>query len=242
MAKKISEIKHADHFSGVLRLYDKADVEKSAGAIDLAETDKIKVKAVMNTTNIIDSHMDLHVKGLWTKTLKENKLLYHLEQHKMDFDHVISDSVKALTENTTFSELGYKMEGETQALVFLSEIDKSQNAKMFERYAKGQIKNHSVGMRYVKLFLAIEDKRYKEDREIWEKYIDEAANKEVAEEAGYFYVVTEAKLIEGSAVLLGSNYITPTQSVEAVKFDTSQEPLKSTQISPLRYLAENFKN
>ena len=47
--------------------------------------------------------------------------------------------------------------------------------------------------------------------------------KEQAEEQGYFWAVTQAKLIEGSAVVLGSNPITPTLS------NKNDEPLKDTQ-------------
>ena len=42
-------------------------------------------------------------------------------------------------------------------------------------------------------------------------------NVEKANEDGFFYVVLEAKVIEGSAVPLGSNHITPTIGIEAVK-------------------------
>ena len=105
------------------------------------------------------------------------------------------------------------------------EIDK-RNEFMFNQYAKGYVKNHSVGMRYVKLELAInsESKWDVEEKEIWDKYIDDIANKEVAEERGYFWAVTEAKIIEGSAVPIGSNTITPTLEVEA----KNNEPSKDT--------------
>jgi hypothetical protein len=103
---------------------------------------------------------------------------------------------------------------------------------MFEQYAKGYVKEHSVGMRYVKLELAInsDNKWDVEEKEVWDKYYPEIANKEVADERGYFWAVTEAKIVEGSAVVKGSNYATPTISIEAVK-DTPiiTEPLKDTQ-------------
>lgn len=103
---------------------------------------------------------------------------------------------------------------------------------MFEQYAKGYVKEHSVGMRYVKLELAVnsEDKYYRDEKEVWDKYIDQVANKETAEEQAYFWAVLEAKAIEGSAVVKGSNFATPTISVEAVK-DTSitPEPSEDTQ-------------
>jgi hypothetical protein len=37
---------------------------------------------------------------------------------------------------------------ETEALVFNVEIDKDRNDFMFNQYAKGYVKEHSVGMRY----------------------------------------------------------------------------------------------
>ena len=55
--------------------------------------------------------------------------------------------------------------------------------------------------------------------------IDKLGNPEQAEEKGYFWLVREAKLIEISAVLLGSNELTPTLNeikVEAVE-NTSEK-------------------
>jgi hypothetical protein len=51
-----------------------------------------------------------------------------------------------------------------------------------------------------------------EEKENWDKYIGKVANVEQAEEEGYFWAVTEAKIVEGSAVLFGSNRVTPTLS------------------------------
>src|SRR5699024_7782761 len=121
----------------------------------------------------------VHIKGLWSKTLKETKDLYLLKLHSMTFEDIITDEVKAKAENTTFKDIGVDLEGETQALVFNVIIDKYRNPYMFEQYAKGYVKNHSVGMRYVKLALAINteaefDKKYKD---VWDKYYPMIANK-----------------------------------------------------------------
>ena len=96
-------------------------------------------------------------------------------------------------------------------------------------------------MRYVKLALAVNDKDYKEEFAVWEKYIDRIANKEETEATGYFWAVTEAKVIEGSAVLKGSNYMTPTLSVneksEPLEDTPKTEPFNNTQ-----YIKESIKN
>ena len=239
--QKKGAIKHADCVSNVSKLFSKDNEEKELTTQQVLETDKIKVKAVINTTNIIDSHMDLHLPGLWTKSLKENKLIYHLDNHKRDFDGIISDNVKASAQTYSFKDLGFDYSGNTQALVFVSEIEKDRNSKMFQNYAKGYVKNHSVGMMYVKLALALDNKNYKDEFEVWNENITKAVNPEVAEEYGYFWVVSEAKVLEGSAVLFGSNFVTPTIEMEAVKEDTSTvEPSNGTQ-DVIQYLASNFK-
>jgi hypothetical protein len=225
--QKKNAIKYADAFSGALKIYDKEDAEKGIGAIE-PETETIKVKTVINTTNLLDSHGDVHLGGIWNKSLSENKSFYHLEMHKSDFDHVISDDAKAKAEYVEWKELGYDYEGKTQALIFTSKISKSDNPKMFDNYAKGKVKNHSVGMRYVKIELAVNDDRYKEEKAVWDKYIGEVANREEAEAKGYFWAVKEAKIIEGSAVLMGSNFATPTIEVSAAKGTEDIEPSNDT--------------
>ena len=144
----------------------------------------------------------------------------------MSFDNIISDKVKASTAEMTWKELGFNFAGKTEVLLFDSEIEKIRNPYMFEQYARGYVKNHSVGMRYVQLLLCInrDEKYYIEEKENWDRYIPEVANREDAEDAGYFWAVTEAKFIEGSAVPLGSNPATPTQSVK----ELSDEPLEDT--------------
>lgn len=227
IAQKKMANKETDAFSFMFtQINSKGETIKS-DAIDVSNVNTLRVKLVLNTTNIMDSHSDVHIKGIWKKTLQEQKLLYLLQEHKMQFDHIITDNVKAFVETKTWSELGEKYKGDTEALIFEAEISKDRNPYMFEQYAKGYVKNHSVGMRYVKLFLAInsDSKWDVEEKDIWDKYIDEIANKEQADEQGYFWAVTEAKIVEGSAVPLGSNRITPTletESKEAVK-DTSKE-------------------
>lgn len=203
-----------------------------AESINLSDVNKINAKLVINTTGILDSHGDVHIKGIWNKSAKEQKNILLLQEHKMTFDHIITDNVNVSVNTMKWSDLGYNYKGDTDALTFNAEISKERNPFMFEQYSKGYVKEHSVGMRYVKLELAINsDSKYdEEEKAVWDKYYSEIVNKEVADEQGYFWAVTEAKIIEGSAVVKGSNFATPTISVEAVK-DTptdKEEPLINT--------------
>jgi hypothetical protein len=148
---KKSQLKHGD-----LVIHGSVQGEGVTKASLTPTGDKIQVKAVINTTNVMDSHLDVHIKGLWKKTLTENKgRFYMLQEHNMSFDKVIAypESVKAYTESFEFKKLGFSgLKGETEALVFDAEISKEDNAEMFRLYSQNKVRNHSVGMRYVKIF------------------------------------------------------------------------------------------
>src|SRR5574343_1695600 len=146
----------------------------------------------------------------------------------MTFDKVISDTINAITKKFTWDKLGFEnLQGETEALIFEAEISKERNEYMFNQYINGWVKEHSVGMRYINLFLCITSpsKQYMEEKANWDKYYPMVANKDYLKEDEYFWAVTEAKIIEGSAVLKGSNYATPTISVK----ENTDEPSVDTQ-------------
>lgn len=217
VSQKKAITKNADGFAFV----QTEDVKADFGTVDKAiqnnpvavEGDVLKVKAVINTTNWLDSHGDVHMVGLWDKSLSENKNIMHIQEHKCgEFNKIISDGVdlKAYVQNYTWRQLGLAINGKSQALIFDSTILKKRNEYMFKQYASGYVKNHSVGMRYVKIYLCINDKDSGQYFENWNKYISEVANYETANNQGWFWAVTEAKVVEGSAVPMGSNVITPT--------------------------------
>lgn len=191
----------------------------------------IKAKLVINTTNVIDSHMDCHMKGIWKKSLNEKKQFYLCQEHSLTFKGIITDKVKAYTKSIAWSKLGAPYEGNTEALMFDAEIDSDRNEYMYEQYAKGRVMNHSVGMRYVKVFMCVnsDSKYYAEEKANWDKYYPEVVNKEVADQMGYFWAVTEAKVIEGSAVVMGSNTWTPTMDMTEKNID---EPTDDDQATP----------
>lgn len=228
-AKK-NEVKYADAISFAfveLSEENKTATKALNQTFDIADVSNFKVKVVINTTNIMDSHSDVHLKGIWTKSLQEKKQLYLLQEHVMKFENIISDEIKATATSMKWTDLGQPYTGDTQALIFNANIEKDRNSYMAEQYAKGRVKNHSVGMRYMKLYLCMnsDSKWDVEEKANWDKYLDKVVNKEVAEAQGYFWAVTEAKVIEGSAVVMGSNQVTPTIQIG------KQEPLENTQLN-----------
>lgn len=212
--QKKSEIKRCDDDFGysVIILQVPSTVNKS----ESGDASSVKVRAIINTTYVRDSHKDVHINKLWNKSLKENKRIKHLQEHKMSFDSIIADKddLKAFTKTFTWKELGYDAEGTTQALVFDSNVKESRNPRMYKEYKDKNVDNHSVGMQYVNIKFAMNSKE-DEDKHLkaeYDKHINKILNKKEVEKDGYFWAVYEAKAIEGSAVPMGSNPITPTLS------------------------------
>lgn len=222
--KKNTLVKFTDEISVKSEIVGKSNTNKEETNDNGSD---LKVKIVLNTTNYLDSHGDVHVNGIWKRTLKNANIFYHLQEHKNDFDKVISTDVKAYVEEMPFKSLGVNSSLKTEALIFESIIKKDRNPEMYKQYKNGWVNNHSVGMSYVDIELALFDEDDEKEMDFWNKYIEVIANKEDAENQGYFWVVKEAKLREGSAVLFGSNPITPTLEVGEDKGQPSQGTDKS---------------
>jgi len=199
-------------FSYVEEFKSETEVVKANKPVTVNDISELKVRVVMNTTNLLDSHGDVHIKGLWNRSLSHTDKRLHLQEHKKAFDAVIADNSTAYVKTLAWKTLGANYDGSTQALVFDSVVKQSRNPFMFEQYKNGYVTNHSVGMQYVDMVYCINSNEdwAKDYKENWDKYYPIIANKEDADARGYFSAVTEAKLVEGSAVLFGSNNITPT--------------------------------
>jgi len=192
----------------------------------------IKRDIIANTYNWLDSHGDVHVGNTFGKSINEraNKV-FHLHDHKHEVTAKVGKFESIQEVSVQWSDLGVNKQGTTTALLAKSNIKEGYNKDVYKQYLEGEIDQHSVGMRYIKLDLAVNDEDYKEEYEEWNKYINEIGNKEEAEKLGYFWAVKEAVLIEISAVLMGSNELTPTiENIEPLKNTQKHEPSNDTQI------------
>lgn len=240
-AQAKSQIKHADGFTHLSIPLKEGVSNKSAEdqVGDLLDKPVLDTKVVINTTNILDSHGDVHIKGLWDKSLKESgSRMLHVQEHKSNsFNMIIAsgNDLKAYVNNTTFKELGYNYKGETQALEFASQVRKTRNEYMHEQYAKGYVTNHSVGMIYVKMVTCIDHDDYPVQKENYEKYAPMIANQDALKTRKYFWAILEAKAIEGSAVPNGSNFVTPTTSVKSAEV-TEEKNISLEQKAIMKFL------
>jgi hypothetical protein len=177
--------------------------------------DVIEVKALINSTNLIDSHLDLHTFKAWNKSVSDNKSTYVLQEHQNKFTHVMSRKGANTNEVMNFKDFGLN-DMDFTANISTFQLKREDNPFMFDQYAQGKVTNHSVGMLYVmgKIELAYYDEDSEKNMQYFERMKAQAVNPDVADEYGFFWVVSEAVKREGSAVVFGSNPITPTLEVK----------------------------
>lgn len=202
--------------------------------------DEIKVSVIANLSGWCDSHRDVLMPDCWKKTISERgasnkQLIYHLKNHKYTTDDIIGKNVEMTSEMVNLEQFNIKSDiKQAQALIGTSIVSKRYDQKAYELYFDDEVKQHSIGLRYVKLVLCInsEDEEYKEEKANWEKYFDKVINKETVNSRGYFWAVTEIKLLEYSAVLFGSNELTTVQETaknSEPSADDTQTPEPSNQ-------------
>lgn len=200
---------------------------KSDGSQKMADENESGVyRIVANSIGFMDSHMDVSINGSFTKSINERgNRIPILVNHDYSPKSIFASNKGVAVEMVNIRELGYDRDGMTEAV--LARIDPKYDDQMKRLYEGGEIKEHSVGIRYVKLELAMNDNTEQREFENWNKYINQVINRDVADEAGYFFAVTEQRLEEISAVVFGSNPYTPT-----LDNITQDEPLKGTQNEP----------
>ncbi len=232
IAKSVMKCCDGVDFNNVLYTEKGEKLEVKANKPVSLDINPLHTKVIINTTNIIDSTMDLHLPKMWNRSLKNNKDLMHLNQHRLSFEEIVAEDkdLKVFTEVQKWTDIGYDFDGETEALTFESKIWKEVHEFMHRKYAQGKVKQHSVGMFYIQLVFAVNNKEYGAEFEMWEKYLPKAVNPEVAEAKGYFWAVPEAQAIEGSAVPRGANFATPTLDNNMNKdFDVDPDVSHSTE-------------
>ena len=192
---------------------------------DVSETIKLAMedettnkRVIANTYYWLDSHGDVHVKGCFTKSIKESgNRIFHFDNHKHSFADKVGNvkSVKEVAMN--WIDLGIDKEGKTICLIGETELIEEYNKQVYQAYKNNEITQHSVGMIYVKIDLAVNNPTETEYYKNWNDVYPLLGNPEKADQNGYFWVIREAKLKEYSCVLWdGSNSLTPTIEDKAV--------------------------
>ena len=227
---KKSAYKHSDNVSNHII----KDGDENVTKIILEDEEQNNtVKVIANTYYWLDSHGDVHVKGCFTKSIKEStNKIFHFDNHEHSFNSKVG-KVKSVKEvNVNWSDLGVEKEGKTICVIGETELIEDYNCQVYDAYKNNEVNQHSVGMQYVNLQIAVNQPQEVEAYKLWNEVYPMLGNPELADKMGYFWVVKEAKLKEYSCVLWqGSNSLTPTvKNIDAVDNDTSNnEPSNDTQ-------------
>lgn len=163
---------------------------------------------IANTYNYMDSHEDVHLNGCFTKSINENKRQLYIKDHANYTTEIAGKVLKAYEQGGTFKDFGLDNDKETQAFLKDVAIYREQSEQFFSQMKNGMINQHSVGMMYIKIALAVDDASHEEEYKLYTSILPKIANYQEVEEKGYFFAVQEARELETSAVTLGSNGVT----------------------------------
>jgi len=211
--------------------FKKAEIQKSCdkgSAVTCKSLDLLKlqdqVKALkiddgyyyiaVNTTRILDSHEDLHVDGIWNKSIGEQQgKNYLVADHELTIDNVIvrKEHVEMLTAKIPFALLGKNYPGDTEALIYKVPKDKVIHSKAKEWLESGDEIEASVRMMYVTILFAMDsnDPMDATLKKNYDDYLPVIANKADFEYISYYFIIKEAKNVrESSLVPFGSNPVT----------------------------------
>lgn len=210
-------------------LISKINATKAISDQIQTEEGTLSVTLIGNTFNWCDSQMDVLLPSCAKKTISElgpkaKDLIYHLKNHSDETEDRIGYITDIYEQEFALSDLGLKMVGSTTCLLFDSDVKQSLCSNSYQQYLDKKVKQHSIGLQYMKIIMCINDPSDGEHFGNWNKYYQFVLNKEVVDEHGYFWVVPEIKLYEVSFVLWGANELTGV--VEEAK---NIEPSKDTQ-------------
>lgn len=226
-------------YFGEYEYYDtQSPTTKSIKAVKMEDDDneELDVSVIANMTNLIDSDNDVVLTGAYNKTIadKGNSIPF-IKDHTWSISSIIADTLAVYTKNINLESIGVVNSDikQSEALIFRGLVKKEYDEKLYYLYKNNKVDQHSIGLQYVNLQLAVNDPEFEEEFKIWEDVYEKIINKKKADEDGFFWAVKEIKVFENSAVLFAANKLTPTLEViqRSAVIDTepqSDGPVKTT--------------
>lgn len=216
--KRAMPVKFTDIVSFNPDLYTvKSGIATKAAKIS-EDADTVRVKVVANACWFVDSQFDVLIDDSAKKSINDRKqLIKHIRDHEYKVNAEVGDVQDIYLQDILLTDLGWQAKGKTQCVIFETDIRKDYDEGVFMKYRDGKINQHSIGLRYIEIELAINDPEDEKEIDFWNKYYSDIINKEIPDEYGFFFVVKEYSLLENSCVLMGSNQYTPTLEVSSTK-------------------------
>lgn len=186
--------------------YKVTTVSKAVKDVDLQ---KRTVTGMFSSCYFIDSDLDMILPGASSKSIQERgpsstkgNRIKHLKDH---------DWSKNIARLDVIDERSVDINGrEVKGLYHESFYPESTDSNdQLIKIQSGLYDSRSIGFQYVNIELL------EKGSEDFDKFLTMAINPEVGEEAGYFWVVKEYKLWEGSDVSFGANELTPLLGIKS---------------------------
>lgn len=206
----------------------------------------------VNSANFLDSHADMHIEGNWNKTVKEQQgQVYLVFDHSLKRGDIIGmkEDIEIFTAKVPWNLLGKSYSGETYTLIYKIAKNKIINKEAKDWLENGYTLQASVRMQYMDIDLAMMSDRLedKKERENYDKYEPQIANKEdFPDGVYYFWIVKQAKnVMESSWLLFGSNSATGIiqenkSEAEQITSETT-EPTEVTQEKEVKTFLTSIK-
>lgn len=207
----------------------------------------------INSTHWLDSHQDVHIKGCYKRTVKQQQgRVYYIDTHLKGLLPIITRKkhVEMFYDDVEWKLLGKDIEGSTEAL-FFKIAEEHVKLDYLQLIKEDKELQNSLAMMYKKIGMAIDSKdpAFKENKDLFEKYIDTIANKDQAIKDGIFFPVEELAIMgEGSLcpVVGGSNSATSVIQIENIQAEKSleqkqEEAERSLQEEQLKELLNKIK-
>lgn len=183
----------------------------------------------VNTTRVLDSHDDLHVDGIWKKSIKDQQgKNYLVVDHELSIKSVVvrKEHVEMFTAKIPFSLIGKPYEGDTEALIYKVPKSQVKDETVKEWLDSGDAIEGSVRMQYVTVLLAMDSNAPEDETEKknYDEYLSMISNKDDYEYIYYYFIIKEAKNVkESSLVVFGSNSSTGIVNNKIEPSDDTQE-------------------
>ena len=202
---------------------------------------------VINSTNWLDSHQDVHLKGCYTRTVKEQQgRVYYIDTHQKGLQNIISkkNNIEMFYDDVEWSLLNKDIKGTTEAL-FFKIANENVKKDYLDLINEDKELQNSLAMMYKNIVMCVNstDPEFKENKEYFDMYINTIGNRNKALEDEVFFAVKELAIMgEGSLcpVVGGSNSATSViqlnhaekshEEIEAEKSLRTLELLKTIKI------------
>lgn len=223
--KKAKVYKSID--KGISLVSNQEGFSKIVGAEKSEPFDSNYYYFVVNSSNVLDRHSDMHIKGNWNKTVKEQQgKVYLVFDHSLKRNDIIAmkENIEMFTAEIPFSLLGKNYEENTYCLIYKVRKDNIENEDAKKWLEKGYKLEASVRMQYTDIDIAIDSDKKGDEKEKanFDKYYPEIANKNEFDKIHYFWIVKQAKNVyESSLLLFGSN-----SSTGLIEEETKEENTK----------------